>query len=193
MGRIGIQIGASTPPSQLVTIARLAEQLDYGEMWFAEDYFELGGIASVATALGATERIPVGLGVVAARVRHPAVAAMELATLGGAHPGRLIAGLGHGAPGWMQQMGLEPESPMGLLREATTAIRRLLDGDSVAEDGVYFKLRDVHLDHPPATRIPLYYGVQGPSSLRLSGELADGTLLGWFSSPGSVAWAQGKG
>ncbi|MCP3996546.1 MAG: LLM class flavin-dependent oxidoreductase [bacterium] len=190
MGRIGIQIGASTPPSQLVTIARLAEQLDYGEMWFAEDYFELGGIASVATALGATERIPVGLGVVAARVRHPAVAAMELATLGGAHPGRLIAGLGHGAPGWMQQMGLEPESPMGLLREATTAIRRLLDGDSVAEDGVYFKLRDVHLDHPPATRIPLYYGVQGPSSLRLSGELADGTLLGWFSSPGSVAWAR---
>jgi alkanesulfonate monooxygenase SsuD/methylene tetrahydromethanopterin reductase-like flavin-dependent oxidoreductase (luciferase family) len=36
---------------------------------------------------------------------------------------------------------------------------------------------------------PIYYGVQGPASLRLSGELADGTLLGWFGSPGSVAWA----
>jgi alkanesulfonate monooxygenase SsuD/methylene tetrahydromethanopterin reductase-like flavin-dependent oxidoreductase (luciferase family) len=41
-------------------------------------------------------------------------------------------------------------------------------------------------------RVPLYLGVHGPASLRLSGELADGTLLGWFSSPGYVAWARGR-
>ena len=38
--------------------------------------------------------------------------------------------------------------------------------------------------------MPLYFGVHGPRSLRLSGELADGTLLGWFSSPDYVRWAR---
>ena len=187
---LGIQIGASTPPGELPGIARLAEKLGYSEIWLAEDYFELGGIASAASALAATDTIPIGLGVVAAAVRHPGVTAMEFATLGGAYPGRFMAGLGHGAPAWVRQMGLTAESPMSLLREVTGVVRRLLDGETVSEKGDYFELDDVSLDHPPSTRVPIYFGAQGPMSLRLSGEIADGTLLGWLSSPGSVAWAR---
>ncbi len=188
--KLGIQIGASTAPGELPDIARLAEEVGYGEIWLAEDYFELGGIASVGSALAATEEIPIGLGVVAASVRHPGVTAMEYATLAGAYPGRFMAGLGHGAPNWIRQMGLTAQSPMTLLREVTGVVRRLLDGEVVSQAGDYFELNDVSLDHPPSTRVPIYFGVQGPASLRLSGELADGTLLGWFSSPGSIAWAR---
>ena len=101
-----------------------------------------------------------------------------------------MGGLGHGAPNWIEQMGLKPESSMGLLREVTEAVRQLLAGEKVGRHGDYFEYNDISLDHPPATEVPLYYGVQGPASMRLSGELADGTLLGWFSSPGSVAWAR---
>jgi alkanesulfonate monooxygenase SsuD/methylene tetrahydromethanopterin reductase-like flavin-dependent oxidoreductase (luciferase family) len=190
MGTLGIQIGASTRPGDLAEAATRAESLGFSEIWLAEDYFELGGIASALIALAATETIPVGLGVVAASVRHPAVSAMEFATVGGAYPERFMAGLGHGSPGWVRQMGLEATSPMGLLREATEAIRRLLAGDTVSTKGDYFELVDVALDHPPRAQVPLYYGVHGPASLRLSGELADGTLLGWLSSPGYVAWAR---
>ncbi len=190
--KLGIQIGASTPPGELPRIARIAEEAGYAEIWLAEDYFELGGVASVASVLAATNSIPIGLGVVAAAVRHPGVTAMEFATLGGAHPGRFMAGLGHGAPGWVRQMGLTPDSPMKLLREVTEVVRELLDGETVSRAGDYFELHDVSLDHPPATRVPIYFGVQGPASLRLSGELADGTLLGWFSSPGSVSWARDR-
>ncbi len=189
---VGIQIGASTPPQELAKIAALAEELGYGEIWLAEDYFELGGIASVAIALGATESIPIGLGVVAAAARHPAVTAMEFATLAGAHPGRLMAGLGHGSPGWVDQMGLRVDSPIGLLREVTTAVRSLLDAETVSRSDGHFVFDQVTLDHSPGERVPLYYGVMGPASLRLSGELADGTLLGWFSSPGYVRWARTK-
>lgn len=156
----------------------------------AEDYFELGGIASVTAALAATERIPVGLGVVAAGVRHPAVAAMEVATLGDLFPNRFMAGIGHGAPGWMRQMGLSPASPMRQLREAATSVRELLTGQKLTREGEYFRFDRVRLEHPPGTSVPLYFGVQGPRSLRLSGELADGTLLGWFSAPAYVRWAR---
>jgi 5,10-methylenetetrahydromethanopterin reductase len=187
---IGIQIGATTLPKEIGAVVAAAEQLGYGEAWLAEDYFDLGGVASVALALTATERIAVGLGVVAAPVRHPAATAMEFATLAGAHPGRFMAGLGHGAPGWVRQMGLKPKSPLGLLREATSSIRQLLDGDEVTATGEYFDFDRIRLAHRPAASVPLYLGVHGPASLKLSGELADGTLLGWLSSPGYVSWAR---
>ena len=189
---IGIQVGATTPPAELPTVVAEAELLGYGEIWLAEDYFELGGIASAAAALAATERIPVGLGVVAAAARHPAVTAMEFATLAGGYQGRFMAGIGHGAPGWVRQMGLQAASPLGLLRETTDAVRHLLAGDEVSREGEYYQLERIRLTHPPGGPVPLYLGVHGPASLRLSGELADGTLLGWFSSPGYVEWALGR-
>ena len=174
------------------TIAAEAERLGYAELWLAEDYFELGGIAAVSAALAATEALPVGLGVLANRVRHPAVTAMELATLAGIYPGRFMAGLGHGVPDWMGQMGLRPASLLRSLREGASAVRRLLDGEQLIEVGEYSAFDEVRLLHPPTTRLPLYFGVHGPRSLELSGELADGTLLGWFSSPEYVRWARAR-
>ena len=135
--------------------------------------------------IAATDRIPVGLGIVAGGVRHPAVTAMEFATLARAYPDRFTGGIGHGATGWVRQMGLEPASPLRSLREAVATTRRLLDGAELTEVGEYFTF-----DHPADPRVPLCLGVHGPASLRLSAELADGTLLGWFSSPGYVAWAR---
>ncbi len=188
--RVGIQIGATTSPSDLGAVVAEAERLGYGEAWLAEDYFELGGVAETTIALAATGEIPIGLGVVAAPARHPAVTAMEFATVGAAFPGRFMAGLGHGAPGWLDQMGLRPASPLRLLRETIGAIRDLLEGEEVSRNGGYFTFDRVKLTHPPEDPIPLYLGVHGPASLRLSGELADGTLLGWFSSPDYVVWAR---
>jgi 5,10-methylenetetrahydromethanopterin reductase len=187
---IGVQVAATTPPAMLASVAAEVEQLGYGEVWLAEDYFELGGIASVSTALAATTEVPVGLGVLASRVRQPSVTAMELATLSEVHPGRLMAGLGHGVPSWMAQMGLRPKSFLRSMREAASAIRQLLDGEELTESGEYFEFDRVRLLHPPSEHLPLYFGVHGPRSLELSGELADGTLLGWFSSPGYVRWAR---
>jgi 5,10-methylenetetrahydromethanopterin reductase len=188
--QVGIQVGASTSPATLGPVVAEAERLGYGEIWLAEDYFELGGIASAAMALAATEEIRIGLGVVAAAARHPAVTAMEFATLAAAYPGRFMAGLGHGSPGWVRQMGLQAASPLRSLREATGAVRGLLDGAEVTNDGDYFQLSRIRLAHPAGGPVPLYMGVHGPASLRLSGELADGTLLGWFSSPAYVTWAR---
>jgi alkanesulfonate monooxygenase SsuD/methylene tetrahydromethanopterin reductase-like flavin-dependent oxidoreductase (luciferase family) len=190
--RIGIQVAATTPPARLIEVVREVEDLGYAEAWLAEDYFELGGIASVSAALDATSSIQIGLGVLSARVRHPAVTAMELATLSSLHPGRFIAGLGHGVPYWTGQMGLRPKSLIGSLREATSGIQRLLDGETLTETGEYHVFDEVSLLHPPAEHVPLYFGVHGPRSLRLSGELADGTLLGWFSAPDYVRWAQAR-
>ena len=63
MSRIGLQIAGSTPPAEIAEVAAEAERLGYSELWLAEDFFDLGGISSVATVLGATDVVPVGLGI----------------------------------------------------------------------------------------------------------------------------------
>ncbi len=110
-------------------------------------------------------------------LRNVAVLAMEIATLERMFPGRLIVGLGHGVQDWMGQVGARPRSVLNLFREYVTALRALLDGEEVAADGEYVHLDHVRLDRPPTGRLPLYAGVTGDRSLRLAGEVADGTIL----------------
>jgi alkanesulfonate monooxygenase SsuD/methylene tetrahydromethanopterin reductase-like flavin-dependent oxidoreductase (luciferase family) len=190
MTPVGLVLGSGLAPETLPRLSRLAEDLGYGELWFAEDYFFTGGISGAAAALAATDRIPVGLGVVSAMVRHPALLAMEIATLDRMFPGRLYPGVGAGVPAWMRQMGLKPRSPLTALRETVTSVRKLLDGEEVSLDGRCFQFDRVKLAHPPATRVPVYMGVVGPKMMQLSGEIADGNVLSVLSSREYVGWAR---
>lgn len=188
---VGIVLGSALAPERLPNLARQAERLGFGELWFAEDCFFTGGISGAAAALATTERIPVGLGVVSAMVRHPALLAMEIATLDRMFPGRLHPGIGGGVPAWMRQMGVKPRSPLAALRECVTSVRRLLDGEEVSLDGSVFHLDRVKLTHPPENRrVPLYMGVVAPKMMALSGEIADGNVLSVLSTPEYVRWAR---
>jgi 5,10-methylenetetrahydromethanopterin reductase len=187
---VGLVLGSSIPPEEIASLASLGEQLGYSELWLAEDYFFTGGIAGAASALGATERIPVGLGVVSALVRHPALLAMEIATLARMFPGRVTPGIGLGVPAWVNQMSLMPKSQLGAMRECVTGVRRLLEGEEVSEEGATFGFNAVKLTHPPASEVPLYMGVVGPKMLRLAGEIADGTVGTVLAGPEYVRWAR---
>ena len=91
-GGLGLVIGSAIAPEHVPSSAATAEQCGFDEVWLAEDFFFTGGISGATLALGATSRITVGLGVVSAMVRHPALLAMELSTVTSVHPDRLIAG-----------------------------------------------------------------------------------------------------
>jgi alkanesulfonate monooxygenase SsuD/methylene tetrahydromethanopterin reductase-like flavin-dependent oxidoreductase (luciferase family) len=178
---VGVFIATSTPPERIPALAVAAEQLGYGEVWVAEDYFCYGGFTGAALALGATERVSVGLGIVASVARHPAVTAMEIATLARAHPGRFLPGIGHGVPVWTDQMGVTAPSPLAALTECVTAIRALLTGRTVDAVGKQFTFRSVTATHAVAEQVPILTGVLGPKSLRLSGKIADGTVMSVLS------------
>jgi alkanesulfonate monooxygenase SsuD/methylene tetrahydromethanopterin reductase-like flavin-dependent oxidoreductase (luciferase family) len=77
----------------------------------------------------------------------------------------------------MGQIGARAESPLTLLREYATALRRLLDGESVTVDGRYVHLDDVKLEWPSAAKSRLLLGGEGPKTLALAAELGDGTML----------------
>lgn len=186
---VGLVLGSSIPPERLAESARLGEELGFGELWFAEDYFFTGGIAGAATALAATSRIPVGLGVVSAVTRHPALLAMEVATLARAHPGRLLPAVGLGVPAWLDQMGMRPKSPLSALRECVGSLRALLAGESLTADGRQFAFRDVSLTYPVPSPVPIFMGVVAPKGIRLAGEVADGLVLSVLAGPDYVRFA----
>jgi alkanesulfonate monooxygenase SsuD/methylene tetrahydromethanopterin reductase-like flavin-dependent oxidoreductase (luciferase family) len=187
---IGIVVRPELAPETLAEQARRAEAAGFRELWLWEDAFFAGGIAAAATALAATERIVVGLGIMPAPVRNAAFAAMEIGALARLHPGRFHAGIGHGVDAWMRQVGAKPASQLTLLDETVSAIRALLAGATVSVEGRYVRLRDVVLDHPPATVPLVSVGVRGPMSLELAGRVADGTVLDSSSSPAYVRWAR---
>lgn len=192
--RLGILLLSTTPPEQLPELAALCERLGFDEVWLAEDYFFYGGLTAAAQVLRATERIRVGLGVMSCVARHPAAAAMEIASLDRAFPGRFLPGIGHGVPAWVHQMGLTPKSPMRALEEAVTGIRTLLSSrEPLTKEGEYFTFRDVTLVHPPLTDIPLYLGVIGAKGCEMAGRIAEGNVLSVLAPTEYVTWARDLG
>ena len=190
MTRLGVIFSADRRPEELPAFAVAAEAAGLDELWVWEDCFFSGGIAASATALAMTERIVVGLGVMPAVFRNPVACAMEIATLARLHPGRFVAGIGHGLPGWMDQVGALPEKPVRALEETTTAVRRLLAGERVSTTGDYVNLRDAELEHPPEDVPPVVLGVRRPFGLRASGRSADGTILAEPAPPAYIRWAR---
>ena len=81
MTKLGVIFTGDRPPEELGAFAVQTESAGLDELWLWEDCFLAGGIASSATALAATERIVVGLGVMPAVFRNPVACAMEIATL----------------------------------------------------------------------------------------------------------------
>ena len=190
MTRFGVVFTADRPPEELPAFAAAAEEAGLDELWLWEDCFLAGGISASAIALAATERITVGVGVMPVVFRNPVAAAMEIATLGRLYPGRFIAGLGHGVPGWMEQIGALPAKPMRALEETTSSIRRLLAGERFSLEGEHVSLRDVGLEHLPRVPPPVVLGVRRPVGLKISGRSADGTILGEPSAPAYIHWAR---
>jgi alkanesulfonate monooxygenase SsuD/methylene tetrahydromethanopterin reductase-like flavin-dependent oxidoreductase (luciferase family) len=186
--RIGVMYDRSWDPAGLPAFAREVEVLGVDDLWVVEDLGWNGGISAAAVALGATERLRVGLGIAPAPLRSPALLAMEIATLARVFPGRLVAGIGHGVREWMRQVGVAPRSPLALLEETLTAVRGLLRGERVTLEGRELRLDGVELVHPPEPGAvpPVLAGVVWPKSLELAGRAAQGTLVAEGHGPADL-------
>lgn len=189
-GSVGLVLGSEIAPERLRDMVGPAEEQGFDELWLSEDCFFTGGISAAGVTLGRTRRIPVGIGVVSALTRHPAVLAMEIATLARAYPGRLRPAIGLGVPAWLDQMGLRPAAPLSAVRDCVTSLRTLLDGGRLDDTSGRFSFDGVQLAYPVPDRLPLRLGVAGPKMLQLSGEIADGTLLSVLAGVDYVDWAR---
>lgn len=190
--RLGVIFTPSRPPEQLIPFVRAAESAGLDEVLLFEDCFGASALVSAVAALAATTRIRVGVGIVPMPLRNVALLAMEAATIDRLFPGRFRLGVGHGVQEWMGQAGERVASPLGLMREFVPALRALLAGEEVTVDDRYVQLDRVRLSWPPSLPVLVHAAGEGPRTLELTGEVADGTLLTTGSSPAAVADAAAR-
>jgi len=188
---LGAACWPEVPPERLRDVAVAAEEAGLEELWLWEDCFWGGAVPQCAAALAWTSRLRAGIGVLPVPLRNAAATAMDAAMLHRLFPGRVTLGLGHGVQSWMRQVGAAAESPMTLLREQLTAVRALLHGQRLTIEGRYTRLDEVAIEWPPAVPVPpVLAAATGPRTLRLSGEIADGTILDHWTTPDEVRRAR---
>ncbi|WP_327694705.1 LLM class flavin-dependent oxidoreductase [Streptomyces sp. NBC_00459] len=184
--RVGVMLPLDLPVGEVLPYVRRAEELGFDQVWVVEDLGWRGGVAQAATVLAATTNLTVGIGIMPAGARNVCFAAMELATLAQLHPGRLIAGIGHGMPGWMRRAGSWPASPLTLIKEYARALRLLVAGEPGPANGRYVRCEGVVLTEIPDIVPPVVLGVRGPKSQAVAGEVADGLLLAEPAAPAYI-------
>ena len=188
---LGVAMTGVFPVNEAVELAKVAEKSGLGSAWFAEDYFFRGGIPYMAAASMATNTIRLGLGVVNPYSRHPALIAMEFATLDEMSNMRTIFGLGSGVPFWMDQMGIFDKKPLSRTRACVNLVRKIMTGENINHEDKFFVAKDIKLVFKPVRKsAPIYLAFEGPKGLELSGEIGDGVILSIFCTPSYVksAW-----
>jgi 5,10-methylenetetrahydromethanopterin reductase len=183
---LGFCFDCRFPPALMTEFARRLDAGGVQQLWVVEDCFHTAGVSLAASALAFSDRLTVGLGILPAVARNPAVTAMEIATLCGLGPGRILPGIGHGVQEWMGQIGARTPSPVTTLAEVITAVRRLLRGERVSMDGRHVHFDGVRLERPPAPVPLVLAGVNGPKSLAMAGRVADGLVLADGTGPHAV-------
>jgi 5,10-methylenetetrahydromethanopterin reductase len=190
---VGLAMTGVFPVPEAVEMAVATERLGLGSVWFAEDYFFRGGIPYMAAAAMATKRVRIGLGVVNPYSRHPALTAMEFATIDEMSNKRTVFGLGSGVPFWMKQMGFSFKKPLSRTRECVKLIRKIMTGENINFEGKFFTTKDVKLIFEPVRKeAPIYLAFEGKMGLKLTGEIGDGAILSIFNTPDYVKWAWGR-
>jgi F420-dependent oxidoreductase-like protein len=185
LSRLACSLEPGRSLEQGVERVRLAESLGYDSVWVthiaAREPLQLLGHYARHT-----ERIGLGTGVVPIVLRHPALMAMEAATLDEISGGRLRLGVGVShrvtVEGWYGQA---IDDPVGRMREYATILRDILEQDRTETEGTHYTARFSFLGYGSTRPIPILFAALGPNMLRLAAELADGVVL-WMCNPAYI-------
>jgi alkanesulfonate monooxygenase SsuD/methylene tetrahydromethanopterin reductase-like flavin-dependent oxidoreductase (luciferase family) len=141
------------------------------------------GLITATSLLSAQAELPVYVGLYLLPLRHPVVAARQLATMAQLAPGRLTFGVGIGGEDRheIEVCGVDPKTRGRRMDECLQILRGLADGTPVTFDGEFFSLTDALISPAPAPRIPLIVGGRSGAAVSRAARLGDGWLGIWVS------------
>lgn len=141
----------------------------------------------------ATSQVSLGPAVSAIMHRYnPVVMAQQAATLELMNPGRAFLGVGSGEAMNEVPAGLDwpaPAEQLARTEEALAIITGLLNGETVSQEGRFFRAKGARLYDLPPRRVPVYMSAFGPQAAAIAGRLADGvwTLAHPVKAPRVIA------
>ncbi|MFL6083641.1 MAG: TIGR03564 family F420-dependent LLM class oxidoreductase [Mycobacterium sp.] len=159
--------------------ARAAHDAGVSQLWLGQqlDYDAISLAAVIGTAI---PTVAVGTSVVPINPRHPLTVAAGAQTAQAATHGKFSLGLGLGVSYLEESVfGITTSNTVQRLREFLTVLRAIQEDRTVNFHGSQLTAVDpsmLPVALAGATPFPLYVAAMGPRALRVTGELADGTL-----------------
>ena len=157
--------------------ARRAHELGVTKVWLAQQ-LNYDAISLAALVGAAVPGLGVGTSVVPINPRHPLIVAQLAQTAQAATHGNFSLGLGLGAR-VIERPAFGGDWPHVItrLREHLTILRSVFDTGSVDFHGSEISAGPTWpVQVAGGTPVPIYVAAMGPKALRVTGELADGTI-----------------
>jgi 5,10-methylenetetrahydromethanopterin reductase len=188
-GPTGIVVRDALPWEQCVQIVQTAEDTGY-EAVFVPEIAGREAFVSLSGYGHATSLLRLGTGVVTMWSRSPAITAMAASSVHDLSAGRLILGIGSGAPVRpSDQELLREHGSIGLVRGYVGAVREAFSENGIRTDGPFAGTGFRSELRSPHGSPPVWIAALGDRMITLGGEVADGILLNWCT-PVRVAQAK---
>jgi F420-dependent oxidoreductase-like protein len=170
--------------TELTDAARQAADQGFASFWVPQ-IFGLDALTAIAVAGSQVPNIAFGTAVVPTYPRHPQMLAQQALTVNQVLDGRLLLGVGPSHQPVVEGMwGLSFDKPIRHLREYLEILVPLLEDGTVRFSGEALTTR-ADLD-VRATPPPVFMAALGPQLLKVTGRLANGTVL-WMTGPKTIA------
>lgn len=180
---------------------RRAESAGLDSVWVFDHLWPLSGgrdrpvleaWSTLAFLAGATEKILIGTLVTRSSLRHPALLAKMIATVGAIAPGRLIVGIGSGddaSRAENEAFGLPyyaGADRIGQLKATVGLVRDYLHADVVRSNDPFASAEDLAPSPRPDPAPKIWLGGRADTVLETAGRVADG-WNGWGGTPRTFA------
>lgn len=180
--RIGITVGLGSRSEAtidgIVERVRDAESRGFTSVWMT-NAFAFDAITALSAVGRHTSSVELGTAVVPTYPRHPVVMAQQALTAQSSSGGRFTLGIGLSHETMIDgALGIPFERPVRHIREYLEVLVPLLDGQPASTSGELYRVQ-ARVAAPAEPRVPVVVAALGPQMLRVSGELADGTILSW--------------
>jgi len=179
-------------------IFRELVDLGYTDVWSSEADGS-DGLTPLALAAAWAPELRLGVAIVPAYTRGPALMAQSVAAMADAAPGRFVLGIGSSSNVIVERWnGIPFAEPYKKTRDMVRFLKAALEGEKVTEDYETFSVNGFRLGVKVKEQPKILVAALREGMLKMAGREADGAIINWLSADdvskvASVVHAQGEG
>ena len=172
--------------------------LGYTDVWSSEADGS-DGFTPLALAAAWAPELRLGVAIIPAFTRGPALMAQSAAALADAAPGQFVMGIGSSSNVIVERWnGIPFNEPYKQTRDMVRFLRDAFTGEKVTKDYDSFSINGFRLGIRPEQTPPILIAGLREGMLRLAGREGDGAIINWLAASdvaqvASIVHAQGEG
>ena len=180
--RYGITVPFDAPLNEQADLYQEFADLGYTDLWSSEAD-GTDGFTPLILASQWAPTLRLGIAIIPAYTRGPALMAQHIASICEAAPGRFVMGIGSSSNVIVENWnGIPFEEPYKRTRDMARFLRKALTGEKVSEKYDGFEVNGFTLRRVPREQPPILIAALRPGMLRLAGREGDGAIINWLSA-----------